>query len=71
LTNRSPFEDKIYEEQFAKIKETFGEDAANSANYGWGVDEHEDTIAINTKIYGHGVLTSIGNYNTGEIEHDL
>ena len=64
------FEEMIYNQQFELIKREFGDEASANANYGWGVDETEDTISISTKVYGHGVVTSVGNYNTGEITHD-
>jgi hypothetical protein len=39
-------EDKIHEEQVRYIDREFGEEAANSANYGWGVDETESSISV-------------------------
>ena len=45
---------EAYDAQMEYIKEEFGEDAANKANYGWAVDGY--TIA--TKVYGHGVLVT-------------
>lgn len=43
---------RIYQWQRRWIRRTFGLKAAQSANYGWFVDD--DTVM--TKIYGHGVL---------------
>lgn len=63
-------EDKIYEAQYEMIKKAYGQTVAVKANYGWSVVEHEDRIEICTKIYGHGTLTSVGTYATGEITHD-
>jgi len=52
----------------------YGKEAADNANYGWGVDSEEESISIRTKVYGKGILTSEG-YLTGkkgwEIEHDF
>lgn len=50
-------EDEAYDAQEAWIKENCGDEAANTANYGWFVDEVDGNIC--TKVYGHGVLTTV------------
>jgi hypothetical protein len=55
-------EDKIYEEQYDLIKRQCGKAAAEKANYGWGVTGDKDQVDVSTKVYGHGVLRSIGQY---------
>lgn len=47
---------QIYAEQENYIREHFGDEAAQIANYGWGVDTVGERIDISTKVYGHGVL---------------
>lgn len=60
-------EDVTYEAQREYILAEFGEEAADTANYGWGVDEIVGVIA--TKVYGHGVLTTaIGETDDHEFE---
>lgn len=49
-------ENDAYDEQEKWIRQAFGRRVAESANYGWGVDEFAGTIC--TKIYGHGYLTT-------------
>jgi hypothetical protein len=46
----------VVEAQQRWITERCGAEAARRANYGWGIDD-VDSI-IQTKVYGHGVLTS-------------
>lgn len=45
-------EDRIYAHQERVIREKYGKEAADQANYGWGVDERDDSITVETKIYG-------------------
>lgn len=54
-------ENRIYREQSRLIEQDYGKDAAEKANYGWGVIVNSTFIAISTKIYlaiGNAVLTS-------------
>jgi len=51
-------EDEIYNQQYQWIKDKFGKEAADKANYGWGVDKTEPELCVETKVYGHGVLVS-------------
>ena len=51
-------EDRICREQYAWIHSECGAEAAEKANYGWGVDAYGPEISVSTKVYGHGVLTS-------------
>lgn len=51
-------ETRIYNQQYDLIKRRFGKQAAQNANYGWGVDSSDDCVSIATKVYSHGVLTS-------------
>ena len=69
LTDEETFEDQCYESQYGFIKKDCGKEAAEKANYGWGVSGTEDYIDIATKVYRHGVLTTIGHYKTKKIEH--
>lgn len=62
-------EETAYEQQAALIKEEYGQQASDNANYGWGVDETDDEMVIKTKVYGHGVLISTIDFETGEISH--
>lgn len=55
-------EERIYDLQEKWIEKRFGREAADMANYGSGVDEGENHVTIETKVYGHGVLiTSASN----------
>ena len=47
-------ESDIYISQEVVIKNRYGKEAADKANYGWGVDD----CTVQTKVYGHGVLIS-------------
>ena len=67
----STLELRIYIEQKKYIEEHFGEDAADVANYGWGVDEHKDGIGVSTKVYGHGILQSEAHLGDSEIAHSF
>ena len=69
--SRGKLEDKIYKEQEEYIEKEYGKDAANKANYGWGVNDNEDSIEVATKVYGIGILNSTGFPSTGEIDHDF
>jgi hypothetical protein len=51
-------ETRIYRAQERWILKRFGKEAADSANYGWGVSATDDYVSVQTKVYGHGVLTS-------------
>ena len=64
-------EDKAYKEQFDLIYEQFGESAANMANYGWGVSGDDEHLSIATKVYGHGVLVTTVDLESGEINHEM
>jgi len=54
-------EDEIYNQQYQWIKDNRGKEAAEKANYGWGVDETGPELIVETKVYGHGVLVSRGS----------
>lgn len=74
--NPQKLELKAYDQQAKEIERTFGKKAASDANYGWGVDEVGDslkgngTLAIQTKVYGKGVLNTEVDLKTGEMTHD-
>jgi len=53
-------ETRIYRAQERWIRKNFGDKAAKSANYGWGVDAVESSgyVSVATKVYGQGILTS-------------
>ena len=57
-------EQEAYDNQEAWIRKHCGKQAADKANYGWGVDEVEGVIC--TKVYGFGVL--ITDVESGEID---
>lgn len=71
LTPMDKLEEEIYDKQYNYIKNKFGKDAANSANYGWGASASDEYISIATKVYQHGVLTSEGTLSSGEITHNF
>lgn len=48
-------EDEIYEHQRDLVAEKYGLIAAESANYGWGVDDTDDYISVATKVYVPGM----------------
>jgi hypothetical protein len=48
--------ERAFEAQEAYIRQRFGGEAADRANYGWAVIEGDTTIDISSKVYGHGVL---------------
>jgi hypothetical protein len=56
ISAQDRLEGQIYVNQERFIRETFGDRAANTANYGWGVDEVERVVM--TKVYQHGVVTT-------------
>jgi hypothetical protein len=58
--------DAIAESQYNFIKHRFGEESAQSANYGCGTSES----GMATKIYNQGILTSYHDEN-GNIVHEL
>lgn len=72
---REAVEDKIYDIQMDWIVEKFGRKAAAAANYGWGVSGGKHDIQVETKVYGHGVLTTRANYdaliNGAEPQHSF
>lgn len=63
-------EDEIYDQQYQWIKDNKGKKAAEAANYGWGVDETGEELCVETKVYGHGVITSRGS-SKENIRHDF
>lgn len=63
-------EDEIYDQQYQWIKDNKGKEAAEKANYGWGVDETGKELVVETKVYGHGVLTSRGS-SKEDISHNF
>ena len=66
-------EDKIYAAQERWIRKRFGDDAADNANYGWGVDvvDEHHYVLVATKIYGHGVLHSEAAGLSDRVSHDF
>lgn len=60
-------EDITYGLQEEYIIEHFGKEAAENANYGWFVDEVDETIS--TKVYGVGILTTSFKTFTHEFEY--
>jgi len=62
-------EDRIYNEQERIIRRDFGKRAADRANYGWGVDDGDEHLTVNTKVYGHGVFTTVADRRTGVLDH--
>lgn len=60
----STTEQKIYDIQNKLIEKFFGKEAAEAANYGWGVTTCEGYISVATKVYGHGILQSDANKGT-------
>lgn len=63
-------EDKCYARQYRLIKATYGKEAAEKANYGWGVIDGEVLLDISTKVYGHGILRTVANRCNGQIAHE-
>ena len=67
-------EDRIFNHQEILIFKKYGRDASDKANYGWGINEFEDRLEVETKIYGVGmeggrdVLTTKGYLSGGELE---
>ena len=49
-------EQQVIHAQEAYIKERFGQEAADCANYGWGVDCDALGVSVCTKIYSFGTL---------------
>lgn len=64
-------EGKAFDAQYQMVKLECGQEAADNANYGWGISEDETSSSICSKIYGHGLITTDVNFETGEITHDL
>jgi hypothetical protein len=67
-----PLWDRLYDEQFERIKNAYGEEAAAYANYGWGTDGNADRHIVTTKIYlkgGNVLLTSTARASTQTITH--
>jgi hypothetical protein len=67
--NTTSTELRVIDAQFAWIKKECGAKAADQANYGWGVEISGKNVVVNTKVYGHGVLTSTGTYRVRRIDH--
>lgn len=67
---RKSLEGRIYEQQYNRIKRAHGRDVADKANYGWGVIDDPNFIDVSTKVYGHGVIRSVGNRSNGSISHE-
>jgi hypothetical protein len=46
--------------QFTWIRERYGDEAAECANYGWGTDGTDEPLVlyVATKVYGHGILNT-------------
>jgi hypothetical protein len=44
-------EDHIIAHQGRMIRERFGQEADHKANYGWGVNEEEQFLSVETKVY--------------------
>jgi len=63
-------ENEIYDRQYQWIKDNKGKEAAEKANYGWGVDETGKVLVVETKVYGHGVLISRASTKE-DITHDF
>lgn len=64
-------EDLIYEHQKAVIASEYGAMEADRANYGWGETELDDSLVVETKVYGPGmVLITTGQVNTIEFEDE-
>lgn len=57
--------------QYQWIRRRIGKDAADRANYGWGVSgSDEDDLSVATKVYGYGVLVSHFEAD-GKVYHDF
>ena len=64
--------DTLFDEQYERIKDAYGEEVAENANYGWATDDRDDEYFACTKIYlrpRNMALTSEANYSTNEIKH--
>ena len=61
--------DRVYDSQYRLIKNYFGKDEAERANYGWYADENVST----SKIYGNEntILTSGIDKDTNQVIHIL
>lgn len=58
-------EDAIYLHQWEQIKAQHGLEAAEAANYGWGVAPNGDGVSVATKVYGHGVIQTDAEFKDG------
>ena len=58
-----------WEPQYTYIKEHFGDEAADHANYGWGICEDDNALRVATKVYGHGVLCTVVSRSNEAITH--
>jgi len=67
--NDMDLDEIIIESQEKYIKENFGDKA--EANIGWGVDEGDDYLTYQTKVYGHGILTTTVNKDGEIIDEDF
>jgi len=63
-------EARAYDMQYDEIARECGQDAADAANYGWGVGGDEDHTSIATKVYGKGILSTYIDLKTGSIDHE-
>jgi len=44
-------ESKVVDEQIHKVRNRFGDEVANKANYGWGVGGDDKEVSVATKVY--------------------
>lgn len=63
-------EDAAAQAQYDLIRAQHGEQAAEAANYGWGVGGDDCYVSYATKVYGHGVLITEVVVATGEMTHE-
>jgi len=62
--------DEIQDEQQKVIEEKYGLDAAEKANYGWGIDDTEVGMSVATKVYApQMVLVSTASFPSKDIAH--
>lgn len=68
LRLRPTLEDKIYDQQCRLVTRIYPD---SEFNLGWAVLEAKGIIEVSTKVYrpGHPILTSVGDYTTGKIQH--
>ncbi len=53
-----PITKAVLDGQYDWIREHYGDEAADCANYGWGSDGTDEPLVLGvaTKVYGHGIL---------------